>query len=464
MSDRLPPFNSFGRRSTLSQPAPVQSEKDFSAPPPTLDDNGFVFDDFSDDVAQIRVLCLSSIDPSTIVNLPPERIRVEIEKAISQIVAANRLQVNQSEQRQLASDLVNDMMGLGPLQVLVDDTRVADIMVNGPDRVFVEIDGKTYRSKVRFRDQAHLSNICQRIASAVGRRVDEASPIVDARLADGSRVNIVFPPLALDGPYVSIRKFSAKAIDLEKLVALGTITPQMAGLISLMGRCRLNIIVSGGTGSGKTTLLNAISRAVIPTERIITIEDAAELQLQQPHVVRLETRPASLEGGGEITQRDLVRNALRMRPDRLIVGEVRSGEAFDMLQAMNTGHDGSMSTVHANSSRDALTRIENMVHMGSINLSANAIRAQIASAVDVIIQIERHRDGKRRVTQISDVGRMEGDVIILNDILTFVIDSESSDEAIKGGYAFSRARPSFWQKLVYFGVAGQWQKIMSESV
>lgn len=464
MSDRPPPSNTFGRRSATSPLTPVQGEKDFSTPLSTLDDNGFVFDDFSDDVAQIRVLCLSSIDPSTIVNLSPERIRVEIEKAISQIVAANRLQVNQSEQRQLASDLVNDMMGLGPLQVLVDDTRVADIMVNGPDRVFVEIDGKTYRSKIRFRDHVHLSNICQRIASAVGRRVDEASPIVDARLADGSRVNIVFPPLALDGPYVSIRKFSAKAIDLEKLVALGTITPQMAGLISLMGRCRLNIIVSGGTGSGKTTLLNAISRAVIPTERIITIEDAAELQLQQPHVVRLETRPASLEGGGEITQRDLVRNALRMRPDRLIVGEVRSGEAFDMLQAMNTGHDGSMSTVHANSSRDALTRVENMVHMGSINLTANAIRAQIASAVDVIIQIERHRDGKRRVTQISDVGRMEGDVIILNDILAFVIDAESSDEAIKGGYAFSRARPSFWQKLVYFGVSKQWQKIMSESV
>ncbi len=253
----------------------------------------------------------------------------------------------------------------------------------------------------------HLANICQRVASSVGRRVDEASPIVDARLADGSRVNIVFPPLALDGPYLSVRKFSAKEIDMEKLVAFETVTTQMAGLLSLIGRCRLNIIVSGGTGSGKTTLLNALSRTIVSSERIITIEDAAELQLQQPHVVRLETRPSGIEGGGEVTQRDLVRNALRMRPDRIIIGEVRSGEAFDMLQAMNTGHDGSMSTVHANTSRDALMRIENMVNMGYVNLSANSVRTQISSAVDVIIQIERHRDGKRRVTQITDVGRME---------------------------------------------------------
>lgn len=462
MSGRNLTVNTFGRRPNVSTQAVARREEEVSLPTSFAEHDDFAFDDSSDDLAQLRLLCLNSIDPSTIVGLPPDKITVEIEKAISQIVASNRMQVNQSEQRQLAHNLVNDMLGLGPLQVLVDDTRVADIMVNGPDCVFVEIAGKTHRSKIRFRDSVHLSNICQRIASSVGRRVDEASPIVDARLADGSRVNIVFPPLALDGPYLSVRKFSAKAIDMEKLVAYDTMTTQMAGLLSLIGRCRLNIIVSGGTGSGKTTLLNALSRSIVPSERIITIEDAAELQLQQPHVVRLETRPSGIEGGGEVTQRDLVRNALRMRPERIIIGEVRSGEAFDMLQAMNTGHDGSMSTVHANTSRDALMRIENMVNMGHVNLTSNSVRTQISSAVDVIIQIERHRDGKRRVTQITDVGRMEGDVIILNDIFAFNMDKDLNDEVIKGDYTISKARPSFWQKLVYFGVSRQWLKIMDE--
>ena len=280
---------------------------------------------------------------------------------------------------------------------------------------------------MRFRDSAHVTNVCQRIAANVGRRVDESSPMVDARLKDGSRVNIVLiPPLALDGPYISIRKFAKKRIDFAKLIEFGAMSAPVARVLEVAGRCRLNVIISGGTGSGKTTLLNAISQLIDPSERIVTVEDAAELQLQQPHVVRLETRPASLEGRGEVTQRDLVRNALRMRPDRIIVGEVRGGEAFDMLQAMNTGHDGSMSTIHANTSRDALTRIENMVQMGNFGLPSKSIRQQIVGAVDLIVQIERQRDGGRRLIQVTEVCGLEGDVVILNDIFTFELGGEGA--------------------------------------
>src|SRR6202034_1057119 len=324
--------------------------------------------------------------------------------------------LNAREQRQLAGELVNDMLGLGPLEPLLEDDSVTDIMVNGPDRVFIERGGKVILSDIRLRDATHVANISQRIASAIGRRIDESSPMVDARLKDGSRVNIVFPPLALDGPYISIRKFSRQKIDFARLIGFGSLTPQVARVLEVASRCRLNVIISGGTGSGKTTLMNAMSRLIDPGERIVTIEDAAELQLQQPHVVRLETRPSSLEGKGEVTQRDLVRNALRMRPDRVIVGEVRSAEAFDMLQAMNTGHDGSMSTVHANTTRDAISRIENMVQMGNMGLPLRAIRTQIVGAVDMIVQVERQRDGKRRITQVTDVLGMEGDVGTLNDI------------------------------------------------
>jgi len=328
-------------------------------------------------MAELRALCLSRLDPAAVASLAPERLGVEVERLLADIATDRRIQLNLREQRQVAGELVNDMLGLGPLQPLLDDESVADIMVNGFDRVFVERRGKVYQTSVRFRDAAHVTNVCQRIAANVGRRVDESSPMVDARLKDGSRVNIVLPPLALDGPYISIRKFAKKRIDFAKLIEFGALTPPVARVLEIAGRCRLNIIISGGTGSGKTTLLNAISQLIDPSERIVTVEDAAELQLQQPHVVRLETRPASLEGRGEVTQRDLVRNALRMRPDRIIVGEVRGGEAFDMLQAMNTGHDGSMSTIHANTSRDALTRIENMVQMGNFGLPSKSIRQQI---------------------------------------------------------------------------------------
>jgi pilus assembly protein CpaF len=407
-------------------------------------------------LAELRVLCLGRIDPAAAANVPADALTVEVERLVSEIATSRRVQLNAREQRRLAEDLVHDMLGLGPLEVLLEDESVADIMVNGPDRVFVERGGKLVLSDVRFRDAAHLTGICQRVAAAVGRRVDESSPLVDARLKDGSRVNIVLQPLALDGPYLSIRKFSRKQIDLPRLVRLGAMTPQIMRVLEIAGQARLNVIISGGTGSGKTTLLNAISRMIDTGERIVTVEDAAELQLQQPHVVRLETRPPSLEGRGEITARDLLRNALRMRPDRIIIGETRGPEAFDMLQAMNTGHDGSMSTVHANTARDALVRIENMVMMGNLGLPQRAIRQQIASAVDLIIQVERQRDGGRRVTQVTEICGMEGEVVILNDVFLLETEGMGADGRLVGRYAVSRSRPGFMRRLAYFDLDRAW--------
>jgi pilus assembly protein CpaF len=418
----------------------------------------------SDQLSELRTLALSQLDPAAAAALPQDRLLPEIEKLVSDIASERRIQLNAREQRQLAAELVNDMLGLGPLQPLLDDESIADIMVNGPDRVFIEKSGKVTLSNVRFRDAGHVANICQRIAAAIGRRIDESSPMVDARLMDGSRVNIVFPPLALDGPYVSIRKFTKRKMDFARLVAHGSCTPQVARILEIAGRSRLNVIISGGTGSGKTTLMNAMSRMIDPAERVITIEDAAELQLQQPHVVRMETRPPSLEGRGEITQRDLVRNALRMRPDRVIIGEVRSSEAFDMLQAMNTGHDGSMSTIHANNTRDALTRIENMVQMGNMGLPSKAIRTQIVGAVDMIVQVERHRDGGRRITQVTDIVGLEGDVVVLNDIFQFEFTGETPDGTkLIGAYKIGRSRPSFWDRLAYFQMDRAWVAAMEET-
>ena len=414
-------------------------------------------------IAELRVLCLARLEPSAVAALSPERLATEVERLISEIATDRRVHLNAVEQRMLAMELVNDMLGLGPLQPLLDDERVADIMVNGPNRVFVERGGKVELSNVKFRDEAHLAGICQRIAAGVGRRVDEASPMVDARLKDGSRVNIVFPPLALDGPSMSIRKFSRKPIDFERLIGFGALTRPVAKILSLASASRLNIIISGGTGSGKTTMMNALSRLIEERERVITVEDAAELQLQQPHVVRLETRPMSLEGRGEITQRDLVRNALRMRPDRIIIGEVRGGEAFDMLQAMNTGHDGSMSTIHANTTRDALIRVENMVQMGNMGLPSRAIRVQIVSAVNLIVQVERQRDGGRRVTQVTEICGMEGDVVLMNDIFQFVMDGENHEGRIVGHYKVSKARPACYGRLTYFGYDREWMAALDEA-
>ena len=450
---------SFGQR-TAAPPTPPSARDGEEAGAPPRTEQGLTH---AAAMAEMRTLCLTRMDPMAVASTPPDRLAVEVEKLISDIATERRIQVNGREQRSLAAELVHDMLGLGPLETLLQDELIADIMVNGPHRIFIERRGKVELSPIRFRDAAHLSNICQRIAAGVGRRIDESSPMVDARLKDGSRVNIVFPPLALDGPYMSIRKFTKKPIDFAKLIEFGAMTPPVARVLEIAGRCRLNIIISGGTGSGKTTLLNALSRMIDPGERIVTVEDAAELQLQQPHVVRLETRPPSLEGRGEITQRDLMRNALRMRPDRVIIGEVRAAEAFDMLQAMNTGHDGSMSTIHSNTTRDALTRIENMVQMGSMGLPSRAIRTQIAGAVHLIIQAERQRDGGRRVTQVSEVCGMEGDVIIMNDIFQLENLGTGPDGRLRNVYRVSRARPGFQSRLQYFGLERAWATAMEDA-
>jgi len=412
---------------------------------------------------ELRALCLAQIDAGTVASLTADRLAIEVERTLSEIASERRFQLNGREQRELAGELVHDMLGLGPLEPLLEDDSITDIMVNGPDRVFVERRGKMVLSGAKFRDTVHVANVCQRIAAAIGRRIDEASPMVDARLKDGSRVNIVFMPLALDGPYISIRKFAKRKIDFDKLVETGSLTRPVARILEIASRARLNVVISGGTGSGKTTMMNAMSRLIDHGERIVTVEDAAELQLQQPHVVRLETRPASLEGRGEINQRDLVRNALRMRPDRIIIGEVRGAEAFDMLQAMNTGHDGSMSTIHANTTRDALTRIENMVQMGNMGLPPRAIRTQIVGAVDLIVQVERQRDGARRVTQVTDVCGLEGEVVILNDVFHFEVSGETADGCLTGHYRISRSRPSFHQRLSYFGLDRAWTAALEES-
>jgi pilus assembly protein CpaF len=451
----------FGRRRTGDEPAPRPAANVPAVP--AMSTAASAATSTSDSLTELRTLALQQLDPSAAAALSPERLSPEIEKLVADIATERRIQLNAREQRQLASELVNDMLGLGPLQPLLDDDGIADIMVNGPERVFIEKGGRVTLSNVKFRDAQHVANICQRIASGVGRRIDESSPMVDARLMDGSRVNIVFPPLALDGPYISIRKFTRRKIDFARLVAYGSLTAQVARVLEIAGRSRLNMIISGGTGSGKTTLLNALSRMIDPAERVITIEDAAELQLQQPHVVRMETRPPSLEGKGEVTQRDLVKNALRMRPERIIIGEVRGGEAFDMLQAMNTGHDGSMSTIHANNTRDALTRIENMVQMGNMGLPSRAIKTQIIGAVDLILQVERHRDGGRRVTQVTDVVGLEGDVVILNDLFQFEFTGETPEGRLSGTYKMGRGRPSFWERLVYFGMDRAWVAAMEET-
>ncbi|HEY7578790.1 MAG TPA: CpaF family protein [Acetobacteraceae bacterium] len=443
----------FGRRLEASPPPPVAPPPPRRTPAPALpQDIGLQL--------RLRAKVMEQLDSGTVAEMPPEVLRAELEPVIHQIADKERVQLSARDQAQLAQVLTDDMVGFGPLEPLLRDDSISDIMVNGPDTVFIEVAGKLQKSDVRFRDAEHAAMVAQKMVATIGRRVDESSPLCDARLPDGSRVNVIFPPLALDGPCISIRKFTKKKLDFGAMVANGSMVPAIARLLEIAARCRLNILVSGGTGSGKTTLLNALSRLISHDERVITIEDAAELQLQQPHVVRLETRTANLEGRGEITQRELLRNALRMRPDRIIVGEVRGAEAYDMLQAMNTGHDGSISTVHANSARDALARVENMVQMATVNLPARAIRTQIASAVNLIIQIERMRDGVRRVSQIADICGMEGDVVIMNDVASFEFEAENSAGKIVGHYRTTGARPSCAAKLAYFGLENPWMEAL----
>ena len=411
-------------------------------------------------VSELRARALKRIDPAAAVDMPGPELQRQLEQIIHEIANGERYELSAREQNRLAEELANDMTGYGPLEPLLRDATVTDIMVNGPSSVYVERNGKLERTAIRFRDADHIASIAQKIAARVGRRIDESSPMVDARLHDGSRVNVIFPPLSIDSPCISIRKFSRQRLDFPTMVENGSMSAEVARLLGIAARCRLNVLISGGTGSGKTTLLNAMSQMIDNSERIISVEDAAELQLRQPHVIRLETRPNNLEGQGAVSQRELLRNALRMRPDRIILGEVRGEEAFDMLQAMNTGHDGSISTVHANTARDALTRIENMVQMGTFNLPSRAIRSQIVGAIDMIVQVERMRDGVRRVSQLSEICGLEGEVITMNDLAMFEFDNEDAQGRIIGHYVAGNARPGFLRRLEYFGLDRAWTAAM----
>jgi pilus assembly protein CpaF len=405
-----------------------------------------------DALKQIHPLVMERIDTEVATKLSREDLVKQLAGVVAELLTEQKLQLNQLEQRDLVTLLLDDMLGLGPLEKLLADAGVSDIMVNGAKQVYVERRGKLELTDVKFRDDQHVMSVATRIVTQVGRRIDESTPLCDARLADGSRVNIIAPPLAIDGPSISIRKFSKKTIDLDVMARQANISPAMCTALKIAARSRLNILISGGTGSGKTTLLNAMSQMIDPDERIVTIEDAAELQLQQPHVVRLETRPPNLEGKGEITMRDLVKNALRMRPDRIILGEIRGSEALDMLQAMNTGHDGSLSTIHANRPREALTRLENMVGMAGVNLPSKAVRTQIAAAVNLILQVSRMRDGVRRVTYVTEIVGMEGDVITTQDLFTYRFEGETPDGKLKGRFESSGLRPHFTPRAEYFGL------------
>ena len=422
------------RAALLEAEAPIRSKEYFST-------KSLVFN------AMIEV-----IDVSMLSKMDPETARDEIRDVVSEIISLKNLAMSMGEQEDLLDDICNDVLGYGPLEPLLARDDIADIMVNGATRTFIEVGGKIQLTNIRFRDNSQLMNICQRIVSQVGRRVDEASPICDARLLDGSRVNVIAPPLAIDGPALTIRKFKKDKLTLDQLVKFGAISPEGAEILKIIGRVRCNVLISGGTGSGKTTLLNCMTNYIDDDERIITCEDAAELQLQQAHVVRLETRPPSLEGTGAVHMRDLVKNCLRMRPERIIVGEVRGPEAFDLLQAMNTGHDGSMGTLHANSPREALGRLESMITMGGFSLPAKTIREMICSSVDIIIQAMRMRDGSRRITHITEVMGMEGDVVTVQDLFVYDVIGEDANGKLVGKHRSTGiGRPRFWDRARYYG-------------
>ena len=396
---------------------------------------------------------LDEINLGAIELMPRAQFIDEVGAIIRELLGAEPVPLNERERTQIVADVLDEVLGLGALEPLLKDPTVSDILVNTYSKVYVERSGKLELSTTRFKDDAHLVRIINKMVTAVGRRIDEGQPVVDARLADGSRINAVVPPIAVDGPLLSIRKFAKTPFDLKILTENGTITPEMATVLEGIVRGRISVLISGGTGSGKTTLLNAMSKAIDSNERIVTIEDAAELQLQQPHVARMETRPANAEGRGEITQRDLIKNALRMRPDRIILGEVRAGEAFDMLQAMNTGHDGSMSTIHANTPRDAILRLEQMIGMTGIEMSPRTIRSQIVSAIQVVMQLGRWADGKRRLLSIQEMAGLEGDMPCMNELFHFVRTSTDSDGKIHGYYVATGIRPRFAEQLASQGIA-----------
>jgi len=402
--------------------------------------------------SRVHQLLLGRLDLVAVESMPPERLRAELSLLVERLLMEENVVVNATERRNLVRDIQHEMLGLGPLEPLLADPTVSDILVNGSKQVYVERRGQLSLTDVTFADDDHLMKIIDKIVSRVGRRVDESSPMADARLPDGSRVNVIIPPLALDGPVMSIRRFSVVPLTMDNLVELKTLTTEMAQVLQALAGAELNMLISGGTGSGKTTLLNILSGYIDERERVVTIEDAAELQLRQPHVVRLETRPPNIEGKGEITQRSLVRNALRMRPDRVILGETRGAEALDMLQAMNTGHEGSMTTVHANTARDALGRLENMLAMSGINLPSKVARGQIASAIDVVIQTNRLTDGRRKLISISEITGLEGDVISMQDIFSFKQTGVDTEGAVKGYFQASGVRPRFMERLKSRGI------------
>lgn len=434
-------------RSAEMRPAAIEARR--PAPPPVEAPKS---DEYYQMKSMIFGALIEAIDLSQLAKLDGESAREEIRDIINEIISLKNVVLSIAEQEELLDDICNDVLGYGPLEPLLARDDIADIMVNGSGKTYIETGGKIQLTSIRFRDNAQLMNICQRIVSQVGRRVDESSPICDARLADGSRVNVIAPPLAIDGPALTIRKFKKDKLTLDQLMRFGAISPPGAEILKIIGRVRCNVVISGGTGSGKTTLLNCLTNYIEHDERIITCEDAAELQLQQPHVVRLETRPPNLEGTGAVTMRDLVKNCLRMRPERIIVGEVRGPEAFDLLQAMNTGHDGSMGTLHANTPRECLSRIESMITMGGFSLPSKTLREMICSSIDVIIQAQRLRDGSRRITHITEVMGMEGDVIITQDLMLYDVLGEDPNGRLIGRHRSTGiGRPRLWERARYFG-------------
>ncbi len=431
-------------------PAVTAALQQAPAPPPAPEPRRS--EDYFQTKSMIFGALIEAIDLSQLSRIDADGAREEIRDIVNEIISIKNVVMSIAEQEDMLDDICNDVLGFGPLEPLLSRDDIADIMVNGATRTFIEVGGKIQLTNVRFRDNAQLMNICQRIVSQVGRRVDEASPICDARLLDGSRVNVIAPPLAIDGPALTIRKFKKDKLTLDQLTSFGSISPEGGEILKIIGRVRCNVLISGGTGSGKTTLLNCLTNYIDGDERVITGEDAAELQLQQAHVVRLETRPPNLEGQGAVTMRDLVKNCLRMRPERIIVGEVRGPEAFDLLQAMNTGHDGSMGTLHANSPREALSRLESMITMGGYALPPRTIREMIVASVDVIVQAARLRDGSRRITHISEVMGLEGDVIITQDLFLYDILGEDASGKLKGRHRSTGiGRPRFWERARYFG-------------
>ena len=442
------------------QQAPAAPPKPEPAPEPQRKHS----EEYYDVKTTVFNALIDTIDLTQLAKLDSSAAREEIRDIVSEIIQIKNVVMSIAEQEELLEDICNDVLGYGPLEPLLARDDIADIMVNGAATTFIEVGGKVQKTGVRFADNQQLMNICQRIVSQVGRRVDESSPICDARLPDGSRVNVIAPPLAIDGPALTIRKFKKDRLKLEQLVKFGSITPQAKVVLEIIGRVRCNTIISGGTGSGKTTLLNCLTGSIDMDERIITCEDSAELQLQQPHVVRLETRPPNLEGEGEIKMKDLIKNCLRMRPERIIVGEVRGPEAFDLLQAMNTGHDGSMGTLHANSPREALSRLESMIMQGGFQLPVKTIREMICGSVDVIVQASRLRDGSRKITHITEVLGMEEETVTLQNIIVFEITGEDANGKIIGRHRSTGiARPRFWERAEYYGETDRLARALAES-